>query len=375
MKLNQDLLNIYVFDRDLNIIGILDVFKSLSWIRKYQRVGRFELHCVATEENIKMLQIGNIIMKNDDDAEVAYIETVQMSVNKDGLELMQVNGNMASNLLSLRINWGRMTWDGSVEGLIRHLIGTNVSNPKLEQRKLSNFSLGATKGFDTRVVYQNSFGNILDLVCNLCDTHNLGFRTLLSLKNRLLIFDLYQGVDRTLNNGKVAPVIFSRSFENILEQHYTHSKSNLKNVAFVAGQGQGDNRVTIATGDAEGYDRRELYVDARDLSNMETEGDVEKPIDPLIYLMMLIQRGDEKLEDCLEITTFDSKINVTGNNKYKVDFNLGDKVTILDKSWGIQLDSVISEIEEVYEEDGFKINVTFGNNIPTILDKIEEVNV
>ncbi|RFM19218.1 hypothetical protein C1147_12310 [Clostridium botulinum] len=70
------------------------------------------------------------------------------------------------------------------------------------------------------------------------------------------------------------------------------------------------------------------------------------------YKPLLLQRGKEKLEECKEIQTFDSKINVLGNNKYKVDYDLGDIVTIVDKKWGIRIDTRVTEIEEVYEEKG-----------------------
>lgn len=61
-----------------------------------------------------------------------------------------------------------------------------------------------------------------------------------------------------------------------------------------------------------------------------------------------------------------------GNNKYKKDYDLGDIVTVVDKNWRIRIDTRITEIEEAYEEKGFEVNVTFGNNIPTIIDKIKQ---
>ena len=42
-----------------------------------------------------------------------------------------------------------------------------------------------------------------------------------------------------------------------------------------------------------------------------------------------------------------------------------------DKKWGITIDTRITEVEEVYESNKVEINVTFGNNIPTLIDKIK----
>lgn len=47
------------------------------------------------------------------------------------------------------------------------------------------------------------------------------------------------------------------------------SSQNYRNVALVAGEGEGLDRKTIPVGAAEGMERYELYVDARDVSSNE----------------------------------------------------------------------------------------------------------
>ena len=87
---------------------------------------------------------------------------------------------------------------------------------------------------------------------------------------------------------------------------------------------------------------------------------------------MLKSRGQSKLAENTEVKTFDSKVNVNSNLTYKTDFDLGDIVTCTSKKWGVTIDARITEIEEVYEQ-GFDINVIFGNNAPTLIDKIKQV--
>ena len=88
---------------------------------------------------------------------------------------------------------------------------------------------------------------------------------------------------------------------------------------------------------------------------------------------MLNDRGNNKLAETKEIQTFDSKINVTSNLVYKTDYDLGDIVTCTSKKWGITINSRITEIEDIYEEKGLSISATFGNNVPTLIDKIKQV--
>ncbi|AUN26220.1 hypothetical protein RSJ21_13520 [Clostridium botulinum] len=383
-------MELYIFNRDLELKGILDTFTSLRWIRRYSKTGELELHCALNSNTLKLLKRENLIYKKDD-AEAGYIETRQLKIGDNGQEYLEVKGRFLTNYLDRRISWDRVNFDGKTEKLMRELVDKNAINPTNINRKIPNLILGDLKEFTEDIKYSNSFGNILDCLENMSKTSNLGYRNLLDIKNRRIIFDVYKGVDRTINNGTIAPCIFSRSFENILEQEYTDSLNNYRNTTLIAGAGEGKDRKITSIEEGAGLDRYELYVDARDIQDTETvtvtvtdydeegnvtgghEEDQEVEIPWERYRPLLKQRGKEKLEECQEVQTFDSKINTSGNNKYKVNFDLGDIVTVVDKNWGIRIDTRITEIEEVYEEKGLEVNVVFGNNIPTIIDKIKQV--
>lgn len=382
-------MELYVFNRDLELKGILDTFTSLRWIRRYHKTGEFELHCALDSNTLNLLKRDNIIYKKDD-IEAGYIETRQLKIGTDGREYLEVRGKFLTNYLDRRISWDRVKFSGKTENLMQKLVYDNCINPSNPNRKIPNLILGNTKGFIEDIKYANSFGNVLEQLENISNTSNLGYRNILDIKTKKIIFDIYKGVDRTINNGTIAPCIFSRDFENILEQEYMDSLNNYRNTTLIAGAGEGKDRKITYIENGKGLDRYELYVDARDITDKEekkkivTETDeegniteheeteeVEIPWER--YKPLLVQRGNEKLSECKEIQTFDSKINTNGNNVYKKDFDLGDIVTVVDKNWGIRIDTRITEIEEVYEEKGLEVNVVFGNNIPTIIDKIKQV--
>ncbi|HDK7179315.1 TPA: siphovirus ReqiPepy6 Gp37-like family protein [Clostridium botulinum] len=383
-------MEIYVFSRDLELKGILDTYTSLRWIRRYSKSGEFELHCALNSNTLELLKRENIIYKKDD-VEAGYVETRQLKISEDGQEYLEIKGKFLTNYLDRRISWDRVNFDGKAEVLMRKLVLENAISPTNINRKIDNLILGDLKEFNEDIKYQNSFGNIIECLENISNTNNLGYRNLLDIRNRKILFNVYKGVDRTINNGTIAPCIFSRDFENILEQDYMDSLNNYKNTTLIAGAGEGKDRKITSIESGKGLDRYELYVDARDITDKEEkkkmvvdkdeEGNVtgeheeteEVEIPWERYKPLLLQRGKEKLSECEEIKTFDSKINTNGNNVYKKDFDLGDIVTIVDKKWGIRIDTRITEIEEVYEEKGLEVNVTFGNNIPTIIDKIKQV--
>ena len=54
-------MEIIVYDRNLYRLGTIENHTSLQWHRKYYECGTFELHAPATEDNIRLLQPGNVI--------------------------------------------------------------------------------------------------------------------------------------------------------------------------------------------------------------------------------------------------------------------------------------------------------------------------
>lgn len=361
-------MELYVFNKELNFQGILEGFFSLRWIRRYSKCGAFELHCSLTHQTLGLLKRGNILWKNDDQ-EAGYIEYRNISLNTQKEEELTVKGKFITGYLGRRIIWGTEILNMTAESAIRALVNDNAINPIDPNRIIPLLQLGDLKGYIQAVDKQTSYGNLLEEVATIATAGELGYRTILDIANKKLAFDIYEGIDRTAGQPVNAPAIFSQEFENILEQEYTDSLNNYRNLALVGGVGEGPARKLVAVGSGTGLDRFEIFVDQRSLSN-EIDG-VAMTDDE--YEALLIQKGLETLAEKKEIQTFGSKINLNSNLKYKIDFDLGDKVTCTSKKWGVTIDTRITEIEEVYEDNGFDVNVTFGNNVPTLIDRIKQV--
>ena len=358
------MMELYIFDRDLNFQGILESFFSLRWVRRYSKCGEFELHCSLTSETLQLLQKGNVVWKKDD-LEAGYIEYRNLSQDSEGKEALVVKGKFLTGYLGRRIIWGTENLNTTAELAIRTLINNHAINPINADRKIDLLTLGEIKNYTQSISMQVSYKNLLEEIENIANASELGIRTLLDMQNKQMIFDIYEGIDRTAGQSINAPAIFSKEFENVLEQEYIDSLNNYKNIALVAGEGEGSERKFITVGGGTGLDRYELFVDARDLQQEDMTNEE--------YEAVLQNRGQSKLAEMREIQTFESKININSNLTYKEDFDLGDVVTCTSKKWGITIDTRITEVEEIYEESGFSVNITFGNNIPTLIDKIKQV--
>ena len=79
----------------------------------------------------------------------------------------------------------------------------------------------------------------------------------------------------------------------------------------VQGAGEGENRATVTVGltDATGADRRELYVDARDVQPDEEKGETSRSE---AYLERLMARGTNKLLEQLRTGSIELTIDAEG---------------------------------------------------------------
>lgn len=162
------------------------------------------------------------------------------------------------------------------------------------------------------------------------------------------VFKLYAGADRTYAQTENPYVIFSPKFENIANSNYLESKKEYKNVALVAGEGEGAERKTTSVGEGNGLERRELFVDARDISTT-TEDNVTLSDEE--YKKQLAQRGNEKLAECSSAQSFEGQVEMTKMFEYGKDFFIGDIVQITNE-YGMESRARISEIVTAIDTQG-----------------------
>lgn len=364
-------MEIYIFNEELDFVGVIDSFISFRWVRRYHKSGEFELHLSLTYESLKMLKEDYILWKKDD-LEAGVISHRELKQDTKGDEILVVKGSFLTGYLGKRIIWGTENLNTTAELAMRNLVDKNCINPVDVNRKIPLLSLPEAEDFPHLLNKQVSYNNLLDELESISLSSGLGFRILIDVRLKKLNFDVYEGRDLTVNQKINPPAIFANEFENVFEQEYIESNNNFKNVALIAGEGEGVNRQLVTVGDTNGLNRYELFVDARDLQSTINENGEEVTIPANEYKELLINRGNLKLLEHEKIETFESKINVLGNLRYKEDFNLGDIVTATNKRWGVTKDSRITEVEEVYEANKTSINVTFGSPIPTIVDRIKQ---
>lgn len=196
---------------------------------------------------------------------------------------------------------------------------------------------------------------LMAVIEEICTAYGLGFRAVADGLERITpAIELFEGMDRSERQSKNSIVEFSAEYENLLSSTYILDTTKYKNVALVAGEGEGKARKRSTYGSASGMQRRELFVDARDLSTNEGE------ISDAEYTAQLKARGAEQLTEHNITEVFDGEIDTSNNYVLDEDYTLGDIVT-LENEYGIRKNVRIASIMECWDSAGYTAIPTYEN--------------
>ena len=372
-------MELYVYSSEMELQGIVEKIASLIWTRRYWSCGEFKLLVPFTEEHSRMLVKNNIIMKRGDD-EAAQIRYVSITKNSQGLEEIEVQGKFLIAWIGKRIIKKQIITNDTTQNILYRIVRENVTNPADTARKIPDVSI-ATDDEDTEsgvIDYTSEqYTNAQLAAETAAKAAKLGIRMRTDARTGAHVFSVYEGRNLTAGNtAGNAPCIFSQEFDNIVEQEYTNSVENLKTTAFVGGEEKEGvaRKVAEVGGSAAGLAREEVFINATDIVQEYEDDDGEQvTLTDTEYLALLSARGAEELEQYAETLSFGSKINTFANLIYRTDYDLGDRVTCVNKRWGIRIDVRITEIAETYQNNVEEIDITFGESLPALLTQIRQI--
>lgn len=261
-------MDLFILDTSLNQIAVLDTYKSLIWTERYNEYGDFEIVAPVTSDLLSVLK-QDYYLEHRDTERTMILEKILINTDIEDGNTMTITGRSLESILLRRIVWGQRTIKGNLQNGINTLLDENVISPTKPERKISNFVFQAStdpKITSLEIDAQYTGDNLYDIISGLCSERGIGFSIIRNDQNQF-VFSLYSGADRSYDQVENPYVVFSPGFENIINSNYMESKSALKNVTLVGGEGEGSARRYTAVGNLSGLDRRELFTDARDLSS------------------------------------------------------------------------------------------------------------
>ena len=350
-------MEVWILDTDFSSVSVLDTFESLIWTDRYREYGDFEIFAFPTSQLINDAK-DDFYLYNPASEHAMIIEHHEVTTDIEEGPRFIVTGRSLESLLTRRIVWNQTTISGSLQNGIKKLITENFISPEVSERKITNFVfVDSTDPEITKLTHEQQYtGDIVyDVIVDLCNTYDIGFKVTLNIDKKRFEFSLYKGKDRSYAQETNPYVVFSPNYENIINSDYTHSIKDYKNVTRIGGEGVGVDRKMTTYGNASVLVRREIFTDARDISSKTDDGEVLSDQD---YLNLLQQRGKENLAEYAVKEGFEGEVEASKMFIYGRDFFLGDCVQVQNE-FGMSGTSLVSEIVFSQDKDGESVFPTF----------------
>lgn len=375
----------------MNFYGIITNYESLICIWNYYECGTFELTIMKNKANTNKLKKDNMIIVNKRDDKILLIDKV-VTTTESNAKKMKVTGTCIKGVTKRRII-ATNGYDRVVETqaeniqkhyLKNHLVESYYDDIRTPERDISWIKIAPSQNRGIKTVWQARLTNLHDELKHISEDTGLGWIGRLDRKEKCIYFDSVRGTDRTINQienpnthkfltgftheqlqqytheqlqGTIKHpyIIFSEKKKNLLEGKVTDDNSNYKNVGYVAGKGENEDRIIIVKGTATGFNRREVLIDLNNIEDLDE----------------LNTEGQKKLDTYKIIQSVEGKVYQIPNMEYEKDFFLGDLVTL--ESDGIYEDKRIIQAKEIYERNNITIELGFGDKIPTLGEEIKRI--
>lgn len=344
-----------VLDKNFDAVLVLDFYESFIWTERYSKAGDFEIFTPVSKKLLEQIKVGYYIYLEESD-KLMIIETLKIQTNAQTGNRLRITGRSLEMLLARRIAWNTTILDGYLDGQIRKLLNENIISPEDSDRQISNFSYQTTTDptiTAMQIKSQYTGDNIYDILTGICDERKLGFKVIFDRVNNGFVFSLYAGKDRSYDQTDNEAVEFSPDFDNLIDSEYIFHNINYRSMALIAGMDQAENRkrATVFVDESTGLERRELYIDARDLRQEEEMTDEE-------YLAALAQRAIEKLSEYKIESSFAGNMETQISQTFNKDYFLGD-IVYVENEYGLGSKCRVTELIRSNSQEGYKEYPTF----------------
>ena len=301
----------------LMLKAVIDAYEAIEWTRRWRAPGSWQAVISRYATGADELREGRFVsLPRRGRHLVGIIESIEGQMTDEGeiSESWTVAGRDLGAILQGRIclhgTDAGTGYDEQIdvvgETAMRHYVEVNAINPTDPDRAIPGLDLMLVdQGRGATVQVRARFQPLPEILESIALQSGLGWGILWSPDTGELLFDALEGTDRS------AEILLSPRLGNCLIAGYRACLSDAPTLAIVAGQGEAELRTIVEVGTATGWDRREVYVDARDLDATDA----------------LIARGEEKLAEVGETTTLEVEYIPTPTYRYMTDFDLGDIVS------------------------------------------------
>lgn len=362
---------------------ILRRYTYAQYIDCFREVGTFEIHAQLVEENIYLLDKTEqyyVLFYDGSKPILGKIEDVKRESDEQYDIIVKLTGRLAPVLFTQRVINGTQKFSGKTYQRVQTLVNYNlIQSDKTERNvditiNLLNETVMQEKA--SQEDKQVTGGYVWDEMQSSLETDSFGidFYPVLSTptgehKTNIAswVLDISPGNDRRKGNTEGnTPVVFSQQLSNIERTDYDRNVKNHRNVAYVAGEGEDEDRKwyeidinqDIEQKIATGWGRKELWIDARDIQSKDKDG---TDLTETEYEALITQRANEKAADNTVQEMYEAT-KTEGDTRYQygVDFFKGDWVTVEDRNLNIVVDAQITKVTHTIQGTREIVDITFS---------------
>ena len=341
-------------------LGLVDQsWERLSYTRRYVAMDTFELVINRTRLWASELAKNRLLYLPDEGDLVFLIEQIaSVAEGSTRNDEMTVTGRslegiaMAERLVEPPAGeaYDRQT-AVAAETAMKHFVRAHAADLALPARQVPGLVVAPDATSGPTVTVNGRYQTVFDLVREIGLLAGIGWEVTYDPAGGGFVFEVVVGVDRS------SSVFFDFAFETLERWEELDSVIDAKTVAVVAGQGEGVDR-DIATRwsgpEPTGFDRREAFLDARDVELGETT--------------VLAQRGDAFLAATGAETSLEATVHQYGGFRYREHWDVGDIVTVRNAERAISYAARVVEVEKAFARSAAAptITATLGRPFPTL---------
>lgn len=365
--------------------ALVEGYDSLIWTERYLPAGEFEIKTPLIEKTLSIIPEGSLITLRDSE-EVMFVESHTITKSADGFPELTTKGRTFESFLENRT----MSGLGSepfrfqkkytpYEAAEVYLYENLVNSATLEVTRASYGHdyrvkiprLLISRGvhtFRTRQYFYVNPGPVYPQLIDMLDGGGCGIKTIrpdgsgcvnISVStagsisantkptNTYLQVNVYEGVNRSLDQSSNSPVIFDYKSGDIEKPKYLFSIQNLKTQltlmyeTMIINYYADKDGVEYGTIDNEGLDKRMMWVAGGDMPPGNTDD----------WYPAIREKMKVDLKKHQNPLIFDGEISTTTSYKYKEDYDLGDLVSLV-AEYGVNQSMMVSEYIRTEDSDG-----------------------
>lgn len=188
--------------------------------------------------------------------------------------------------------------------------------------------------------------NLLSYVESHLQNNGMGIKADYSREKNKITLSFFEGKNRTRTQSENRVVLFSRDLDTLKGFEITESTQGKNNVIRITGKAE-DTEQWTQTGTSSGLSRFETFEDV---------GDIVK-FSAIDYIRALQSKGDIALQGFGVVIGAEIDADLY---KYRIDYDIGDLVTVDIRELSIQYHTRILEVCESYDNTGYKVTLVLG---------------